>query len=192
MTTGSGTAPATASATEVTISGNAGIGDVTITYTGTGGGASGSVQDDGAGNFSFKVAKGWSGSITPSKGTWIFSPASYSYNNLQVDQTSQNFTVAEPTPPQRRSTCDNLHFIFGTCGRHNVPPASFLLIAHLSHGARGMHAGRLPWHVLDALRACVPILQKRKRRHHMKIDRSRPSGSKFACARCAVPRHARL
>jgi hypothetical protein len=95
VTNGTGTAPATASATEVTIAGNAGIGDLTITYTGTGGSASGSVQDDGAGHFSFKVAKGWSGTITPSKGTWIFSPASYSFSNLQSDPPSSNFTVTE-------------------------------------------------------------------------------------------------
>ena len=104
VTNGSGTAPATSSATEVTISGNAGIGSVTITYAGTGGGASGTVNDDGVGNYTFKVAKGWSGTVVPSKGTYVFTPASKSYSNLQADQTSQDFTVDEGQTPTASAT----------------------------------------------------------------------------------------
>jgi S-layer family protein len=70
-----------------TISGNAGVADATLNYTG------GSTTADGSGNYSFKVPTGWSGTVTPSKGGYVFSPANKTYSNVVADQTEQNYTA---------------------------------------------------------------------------------------------------
>ncbi len=70
----------------VTISGNAGTSGATITYTG------GSTTADGSGAYSFTVARGWSGTVTPSKTGYTFSPSSKSYTNVSAS-SSQNFTA---------------------------------------------------------------------------------------------------
>lgn len=85
----------TSASGEVTISGNAGLSDVLITYAGTGGAESGTVTAAGGGDYSFSVASGWSGTVTPSKGTWVFSPASKNYTNITSDQSGQNYSVEE-------------------------------------------------------------------------------------------------
>ncbi len=69
------------------ISGNAGTSDASITYTG------GTVTTDETGAYSFIVGYGWSGTVTPSKSDYVFSPANLSFTNVQNDFTDQNFTV---------------------------------------------------------------------------------------------------
>ena len=71
-----------------TISGNAGVGGATMTYTG------GSTSADGSGNYSFLVSSGWSGTVTPSKSGYTFSPPSRSYSNVTSNQTGQNYTAS--------------------------------------------------------------------------------------------------
>jgi hypothetical protein len=70
-----------------TISGNAGVADATINYTG------GSTTADGSGNYALHVPSGWSGTVTPSKSGYVFSPVNISYSNLDADKTNQNFTA---------------------------------------------------------------------------------------------------
>jgi len=70
-----------------TISGNAGVAGATLTYTG------GSTSSDGSGNYSFDVPSGWSGTVTPSKSGYLFSPSSKTYSNVMADQTGQNYTA---------------------------------------------------------------------------------------------------
>jgi len=70
-----------------TISGNAGVAGATLNYTG------GSTSADGSGNYSIHVPSGWSGTVTPSKSGFVFSPASISYSNIVADQTGQNYTA---------------------------------------------------------------------------------------------------
>ena len=70
-----------------TISGNAGVAGVTLNYTG------GSTSTDGSGNYSFGVPSGWSGTVTPSKSGYVFSPASLIYSSVVADQTGQNYTA---------------------------------------------------------------------------------------------------
>ena len=54
-----------------TISGNAGVAGATLSYTD---GTSKTATADGSGNYSFTVSKNWSGTVTPSKSGYSFSP----------------------------------------------------------------------------------------------------------------------
>jgi hypothetical protein len=48
---------------------------------------------DANGYYSDQVINGWSGTITPSKAGYVFSPTSRTYSNIQGDQTDQNYTA---------------------------------------------------------------------------------------------------
>ncbi len=84
-----------------TISGNAGVGGATITWNGSGSSNSdGSTAADGSGNYSFQVTYtwwGWSGTVTPSKTGYTFSPSSRNYSYLSSNQTNQNYTATPIT-----------------------------------------------------------------------------------------------
>ena len=69
------------------ISGNAGVAGAALNYTG------GSTTADGSGSYSFDVKSGWSGTVTPSKSGYRFSPVSRTYSNVVADQTGQNYTA---------------------------------------------------------------------------------------------------
>lgn len=91
-TTGpSPTAGPTSSSGTVTISGNAGAADTTIKYTG------GRVTADGSGAYSFTVSTGWSGTVTPTKGKYVFSPTSRTYTNVTSDLSGENYSASLPT-----------------------------------------------------------------------------------------------
>jgi hypothetical protein len=79
--------------TTFNISGNAGIGGATLSYTD---GAPQTATADSAGLYSFSVSSGWSGTVTPSKTGYTFTPASKSYTNVLADQTGQNYAAAVP------------------------------------------------------------------------------------------------
>jgi hypothetical protein len=69
------------------ITGNAGVENVTINYPG------GSTTTTNRGNYSFPVAAGWSGTVTPSKVGYTFSPPSRTYTNVISSQTGQDYTA---------------------------------------------------------------------------------------------------
>jgi predicted outer membrane repeat protein len=71
----------------ITISGNAGVADATITYTG------GSTTANGSGNYTFTIPYGWTGTVTPSKTGYTFSPAARSYSSVTADQANQDYTA---------------------------------------------------------------------------------------------------
>jgi hypothetical protein len=75
----------------VNISGNAGIGGATLSYTD---GVEKTVTADGTGVYSFSVSYDWSGTLTPSKKGYAFTPTSLSSSNLEADLTDQNYTAA--------------------------------------------------------------------------------------------------
>jgi peptidyl-Lys metalloendopeptidase len=79
-----------------TISGNAGVAGATLTYTGstTTADYSGTKIANASGDYSLSVPISWSGSVTPSKLGYTFSPVSRSYTNVVSDQTAQNYTAA--------------------------------------------------------------------------------------------------
>jgi len=80
----------TATAITYTISGSVGTAgaNATITYTG------GSTTANSSGSYSFTVAGGWSGTVTPSKSGYAFTPPNRSYTNVTANQTNQNYTAA--------------------------------------------------------------------------------------------------
>ena len=80
----------TGTGTHVSIVGNAGVGGAVISYTD---GTARSVTADGNGAYSLEVSYNWTGTITPSKPGYLFSPASASFTNLTAPVTIQNFTV---------------------------------------------------------------------------------------------------
>jgi uncharacterized repeat protein (TIGR02543 family) len=88
---GNRTEPYPVYATEkiLTISGNAGAAGTTITYTG------GSTTADESGNYFFTVTSKWTGTVTPSKTGYTFSPASRDYSAISSDQVNQDYTAAQ-------------------------------------------------------------------------------------------------
>ena len=48
---------------------------------------------DTSGQYSCSVPSGWSGSVTPSRSGFSFTPASRTYNNVTTNQTAQDFTA---------------------------------------------------------------------------------------------------
>lgn len=73
----------------VNISGNAGVAGATLSYKEY---VSKTAVADGGGNYSFLVRSGWSGTVTPSKGGYTFTPANRTYNSITVDQTTQDYS----------------------------------------------------------------------------------------------------
>jgi hypothetical protein len=80
----------TATLVTYTISGNAGVTGATLSYTD---GAVKTTTADGSGNYSFTVSYNWSGTVTPSKTGYTFTPDSRSYVNVLGDQTTQDYTA---------------------------------------------------------------------------------------------------
>ena len=54
-------------------------------------------SSDGSGYYSFPVSYNWSGTVTPTKPGYTFSPASLSYTNVVADQIDQNYTATPIT-----------------------------------------------------------------------------------------------
>ena len=48
---------------------------------------------DANGRYTLQAPSGWSGTLTPSGGTWVFTPATLTYTNLLTNPTGQNFTA---------------------------------------------------------------------------------------------------
>jgi hypothetical protein len=87
--------------TTVTISGNAGIGDATLSFVDNG---PKTVKAASDGTYSLTVPYNWSGTITPSKTGYSFTPFNYPYTNITVGQTNQNYTATPPPMPTFTST----------------------------------------------------------------------------------------
>jgi uncharacterized repeat protein (TIGR02543 family) len=60
-------------------------------------GLPGSPVTDASGNYSASVGYGWSGTVTPAKTGYSFSPASRSYTNVTSAQADQNYTATLAT-----------------------------------------------------------------------------------------------
>jgi hypothetical protein len=76
------------------ISGNAGVAGATLSYTD---GTAKTATADGSGNYSFTVNNGFTGTVTPSKTGFTFTPANKSYTNVTTNQTIQNYTATAIT-----------------------------------------------------------------------------------------------
>lgn len=74
----------------LTISGNAGVGGATLTYDDSG---IHTVTADSSGNYVLPVSDGWSGSVTPSKVGYLFSPTFRTYTSVADNKIGQNYTA---------------------------------------------------------------------------------------------------
>ena len=77
-----------------TISGSAGIVGATLSYVD---GTTKTATADGTGNYTIAVPSGWSGTVTPSKTGYAFSPPSRTYTNVVAEQITQNYTATAIT-----------------------------------------------------------------------------------------------
>jgi uncharacterized delta-60 repeat protein len=68
--------------------GDVGIEGVTIGFSG----GEGEATTDVSGNYSHSVSYGWSGTATPSKAGYVFTPSSLSYTELISDQADEDYT----------------------------------------------------------------------------------------------------
>ncbi len=68
--------------------GGEGIDEVTITFSNNGG----EVLTAADGSYSHAVKEGWSGTATPAKNCYSFTPPSQDYTNVNSDHTSQDYT----------------------------------------------------------------------------------------------------
>ena len=75
------------------ISGNAGVGGTILSYTD---GTAKQVTADSSGNYFLMVSNHWSGTITPSRAGYAFTPATKEYADLQSDQNLQDY-IAQST-----------------------------------------------------------------------------------------------
>jgi len=64
------------------------IGDVTLTFSG----GAGTAVTDAQGDYYKAAPSGWSGTVTPSKGEYTFTPTSRTYANVVTHQTDQHYT----------------------------------------------------------------------------------------------------
>ena len=76
----------------VTISGQTGAVSVMIHWEGKG------IDEtqEFSGTWSITVPNHWDGTVTPSKGAYVFSPDHYSYTDVTTNKTNQNFTASSP------------------------------------------------------------------------------------------------
>ena len=76
----------------VTISGNTGAQSVMIHWEGKG------IDEtqEFSGTWSITVPSHWDGTVTPSKGSYVFSPDHYSYVDVTTNKNNQNFTASQP------------------------------------------------------------------------------------------------
>ncbi len=91
-------ATGTACGTNCTIKGTLATGDTgnfKITFSGTTTTPSVTYTNNG---FSFTVNSGWSGTITPSKGSYVFSPSSVTFTNVTTNQ-NVSFTLTQGPIP---------------------------------------------------------------------------------------------
>ncbi len=77
----------------------------------------GTAMTDSSGNYSQMLREGWSGTATPSRSGYTFSPASRDYTNLTSDLMSQNYT-GQPIPYTLTISADS-------GGTTQPPPGSY-------------------------------------------------------------------
>jgi hypothetical protein len=92
------------------ISGNAGVAGATLSYTDS---IDQTVMADDNGNYSLPVSYNWSGTVTPSKTSYIFTPDHISYANILEDQTDQDYFA---------TTCYSLTIAINPVGGGSVTP----------------------------------------------------------------------
>jgi RHS repeat-associated protein len=65
-----------------------------VAFAATNGGSC--TNSNGSGQYTCTVPQGWSGTVTPSLGSYSFTPPSRNYSNVTTAQTAQNYTASAP------------------------------------------------------------------------------------------------
>jgi len=105
----------------VTFSGT-GIAGVTLTFSNNGG----TTTTGTDGHYSHAVIYNWSGTVTPAKEGYTFTPSSRNYTNVITNQSNQHYTAALLIPPQISLNRNQLYFGANTSGKQ-TGPQSFLI-----------------------------------------------------------------
>jgi hypothetical protein len=85
------------------ITGNVGIGGATLNYVDT---DLKVVLSDSNGDYAIFVPAGWSGTVTPSKAGFVFTPTSKNYNNVNSNHTAQNYSARRIVAQMEQWTTD--------------------------------------------------------------------------------------
>ena len=99
-----------------------GLAGVTLTFSNNGG----TTTTGTSGNYSHNVPYGWSGTVTPVKEGYSFTPSSRNYTAVTVNQSNQDYTAVLPIPPQISLNRTKLYFGADTSGK-KTGPQSFLI-----------------------------------------------------------------
>ena len=107
------------------ISGNAGAADVVLSYDD---GGPKTVTSGADGLYSIAVPAGWSGTVTPSKPGYTFSPPNRPYTNVTTNQTGQDYTATTGLTPDGyepdNSPAQAKTISAGVPQTHNITPAT--------------------------------------------------------------------
>jgi hypothetical protein len=105
-----------------TITGNAGVSGATLSYMV--GGAAKTVTSQADGSYVITVPSGWSGTVTPYKSGYTFTPVNRSYSNVQSNQTGQNYTA------QVCANCADVNVNVGgnSAGNYAIPQVQSLAL----------------------------------------------------------------
>lgn len=102
----------------VVISGNAGVSGATLSFVD---GIQKSVIASADGSYALAVASGWSGTVTPAKTGYSFSPASRNYGGITTNQTAQNYSAtAIPQTLVFRSTASHDGWVLESSATSNL------------------------------------------------------------------------
>ncbi len=107
---------------KVSMSDGSDLEDVTVSFSNGGGEA----LTDSSGDYSLTVDYDFSGTATPSKAGYAFSPATRSYTNVITNQTSQDYLAVEVVSPEISLSVTLLNFGATTSGV-KTPDESFLI-----------------------------------------------------------------
>jgi len=102
--------------------GGTGLPGVTLTFSNNGG----TTTTGTDGHYSHTVLYNWSGTVTPAKVGYTFTPSSRNYTSVTVNQSNQDYTAASLIPPQISLNRTQLYFGADTSGKQ-TGPQSFLI-----------------------------------------------------------------
>jgi hypothetical protein len=78
------------------------------------------MMTDANGNYSIGVPNGWTGTVTPFLGTFMFVPSSLNYTNVTSNLTNQNYLMVLTVAPNLTSSVNGTNFTLGWNGISGV------------------------------------------------------------------------
>ena len=141
--------------------GETGLANVTLTFSNNGG----TTTTNNDGYYSHNVSFGWSGTVTPSKQGYTFTPANKSYTSVTSDQTHQDYTASPIISPGISLNRNQLNF--GVDNSGNQSPSQTFLITNSGGGI-------LYWTISDnaSWLSCKPTTGKNSGEVIVSVDAS--------------------